>query len=89
MKIHLERYGERGWQFTISGADGLRDGTEYRTNRKGEGLWMYSETSGWYPDTGKAVWEFRQIEGTCQFALSPDRKRAYGQIRYRWTAHDQ
>ncbi len=77
MKITMERHGARGWQFTV-------DGAEFRTNRDGDGLWEYQATSTWYPDTGKPVCEFRQTLGTCQFSLSRDRRRAYGQIRYRF-----
>jgi hypothetical protein len=81
MKISMERYGETGWQFTV-------DGTEYRTDKHGDGLWVYAATSAWYPDTDKSVYEFQQTLGTCQFSLGADRKRAYGQIRRHFTPRD-
>jgi len=80
MRISMTRYGEQGWQFSVGDV-------EYRTNRQGNGLWAYERTSATnvHSDgTESPVYEFRQVAGTAQFALSADRKRAYGQIRYRW-----
>lgn len=85
MKIHLERYGDQGWMFEV-------DGTQYRTDRQGDGLWVYTITSAVSCNndgTTSPVYEFLQVEGTCQFELSADRKRAYGQIRYRWSRDNQ
>jgi hypothetical protein len=82
MKISMERFGETGWQFEVNG-------TEYRTDKHGGGLWEYMPTGAWYPDTNKSVYEFKQTLGTSQFSLSTDRKRAYGQIRYRWTLREE
>lgn len=72
MRIRMQRYGVRGWSFTI-------DGTKYHTDNHGGGLWQNLPALGViYPPDCR---EFRQIVGTCQFTLSGDRSRAYQQIR--------
>jgi len=85
--ITLERYGEYGWEFSVTITDDLTDKpvtSRFRTNPRGDGLWQYLRSSAWYPD-GSPVMEYRQIEGTCQFRLPADRKRAYDKIRYEWS----
>ncbi len=82
LKIRLTRYHESGWEFALTG-DSLS--ARYRTNPVGDGLWQYvKSTTQWYGD-GSPFWEFKQIEGTCQFSLPKERRAAYDKIRYRWS----
>ncbi len=84
LKIRLTRYHESGWEFALTGDSWA---ARYRTNPAGDGLWQYvKSTTQWYGD-GSPFWEFKQIEGTCQFSLPKARRAAYDQIRYRWS-HD-
>ena len=77
MKITMEVYGIRGWEFSLNGA-------KYRTDKDGYGLWQWMLVPGvQYPPNHK---EYRQVSGTCQFALSNDRRRAYQQIRREFAA---
>lgn len=58
-------HGPFGWSWDI-------DGTHYRTNNNGEGLWKECECGRMvYPDgsTGIAT-SMRQIAGTCQYSMS-------------------
>jgi len=77
ISIKMHRYGDTGWQW-----EELVKGkmSEYRTNREGDGLWVLSATSSWCPETGKSVLEFKQVQGTCQFGLPADRKKAYDKL---------
>lgn len=88
MKITLDRYGESGWEFSVTATDPITDETgtsRYRTNPAGDGLWLYrASATQWYPD-GSAFMEYQQIRGTSQFWLPTDRKRAYDKIRYEWS----
>lgn len=75
----LTRFGKSGWEFTLA------NGKSYRTNGNGEGLWVYAKSGnmvrgkyGWEPH-----YEFRQVEGTGQFDLPRDRKKAQNKI-YRY-----
>lgn len=90
LKIRLTRYHESGWEFAASGTDphtGKPVAARFRTNPAGDGLWQYvKSTTQWYGD-GSPFWEFKQIEGTCQFSLPKERRPAYDKIRYRWS-HD-
>ena len=79
MAIRLEQYGERGWIFSITVGE---DTTRYRTNQQGEGLWIYRQRDdAWYSD-GTPIWDYQQIQGTAQFILPAERRRAYDAIRY-------
>ena len=71
ISISLEQYGDRGWEWTVTGVDICGDTVREhcRTNRQGEGLWNV----GSYED--------KQIVGTCQFGLPANRKAAYAKIR--------
>jgi hypothetical protein len=53
-----------GWEWDT------KDGRTYRTNAEGEGLWRWMEQAG----------EYRQVQGTCQFALSEDRETALREL---------
>ena len=82
LKIRLTRYGDTGWEFALTGDSWA---ARYRTNPAGDGLWQYvKSTTQWYGD-GSPFWEFKQIEGTCQFSLPKARRGAYDKIRYRWS----
>lgn len=82
LKIRLTHYHESGWEFALTG-DSLN--ARFRTNPVGDGLWQYvKSTTQWYGD-GSPFWEFKQIEGTCQFSLPKERRAAYDKIRYRWS----
>ena len=82
MKIRLSRYGNSGWEFSVTYVN-LDDETvtdRYRTNPTGDGLWHY-EYSGanWFD--GTPVMEYKQTVGTCQFWLPKERKPANDKIR--------
>lgn len=96
LSIKMEQYGERGWTFSVTRetmGNAYNNWTpgpqtdQYRTSSDGDGLW-HLQPSGVISvdEDGKqsAVWEYRQIEGTCQFSLPADRKRAYSAIRRAW-----
>ena len=93
MKIRMHRYGETGWWFTVTTDaqpefDQPAQTFRYRTNPAGDGLWQYCRSNTtWYPN-GSPFMEWKQIEGTCQFYLPKDRKRAYDKIRYTWMKGD-
>jgi len=83
MKIRLSRYGESGWEFSITTVDDLTDQphtARYRTSPQGDGLWQYQQIPANWPD-GSPVMEYKQITGTCQFWLPKERKPAYDKIR--------
>lgn len=88
LKIRLTRYEDAGWEFTVKGIDpftGESTADRFRTNPVSDGLWQYvKSTTQWYGD-GSPFWEFKQIEGTCQFSLPKERRAAYDKIRYRWS----
>lgn len=81
--IRMTEYGS-GWRFTVTNDD---QATEYRTNENGRGLWQLVCRGTMYRDTG-GQWqpyrEWQQVEGTGQFTLPSDRRRAYGRIRRAW-----
>ena len=56
------------WTWTVIDSDVIH---EYRTNAYGEGLWVYAPNGCVWVENGKStpVFEWRQIEGTCQFSL--------------------
>lgn len=65
----ITRDDDGEYHFTI-------DGTEYRTNERGEGLWVWAPTSMWsFPDM-EQVYEWKQTLGTCQFSLATGDRRA-------------
>lgn len=85
---NLERYGRSGWQWKIKK-------TKYRTNEVGDGLWIYT-TSGAsirtkpsekYPRGWKPHKEWKQIEGTGQFSLPKDKKKAYNKLYYAYRGY--
>ena len=83
MKIRLSRYGECGWEFSITTVDELTDKPHtdrYRTNPQGDGLWLYQQSAANWSD-GSPVMEYKQTVGTCQFWLPKERKPAYDKIR--------
>jgi hypothetical protein len=68
----LERYGSRGWEWTVRWRDyNFESGSwdvrraEYRTSHDGDGLWL-SLPSG----------EWKQLQGTCQYSLPASEKAA-------------
>ena len=82
--IHMDRYGETGWKFSVNFINALTDEQitwRLRTNPAGDGLWAYCASGSWYSD-GSSVMEYKQTHGTCQFWLPTDRKQAYDKIRY-------
>lgn len=82
MNLRLRRYGESGWEFEVTKTDPV-DGTiseRYRTNPMGDGLWKYQESRSIFHD-GTPVMEYRQVRGTTQFWLPPERRRAYDKLR--------
>jgi hypothetical protein len=69
ISIQMERYGENGWQWELTGSDPITGEPiidKGRTNRQGDGLF---EING------------RQVRGTCQYQLPSDRRAAYNKIR--------
>lgn len=83
MKLHLTRYGEHGWEWTLTTLDwdGRESTTTYRTNGDGEGLWQWAATgNSWYPD-GRSLKEWKQTVGTCQFSLPNGRHATDNRIR--------
>lgn len=49
----MERYGEAGWEWTERhDVDGQVHEWRYRTDGDGEGLWSWSDTSGWRQGRG-------------------------------------
>jgi len=87
MHIKMDRYGDKGWEFSVTYTDPITEKeatSRYRTNPAGDGLWGYRQSpSQWYPD-GSPFMEYHQIAGTCQFWLPTERKAAYDKIRYEW-----
>lgn len=70
---NLTEYGSRGWQWTVESNDtlsGETEGTDYRTNGAGDGLWVVGAL------------EDEQVSGTCQFSL-PSKKNAARSKLYR------
>ena len=66
MDRNLTRYGQHGWMFRAN--DALGRPCEYRTNDKGEGLWVRRGD------------EWRQVSGTSQYRLPHDEQAAAAQI---------
>ena len=66
----LTRFGERGWSFSIVGVDGYR--VDLRTDAEGYGLFQY------------VAGGVRQNQGTCQFSLPVERRRAIAEIKRVW-----
>jgi hypothetical protein len=64
----ITRYGERGWQFRA--LDGLGVERDYRTNDRGDGLWILRPNG----------WEWKQVSGTGQYHLPADEAKALAQI---------
>lgn len=60
-----------GWQWDVVYDDRT---VSYRTNREGEGLWVYSDLRD----------EWKQVRGTCQFSLKSNRRSAMAAIRKRF-----
>jgi len=92
VKIKMERYGDKGWEFSVTYTDPITENEvtgRYRTNPNGDGLWTYCQSpSQWYPD-GSPFMEYKQVRGTVQFWLPADRKRAYDKIRYEWGKEEE
>ena len=87
MKIRLSRYGDTGWEFSVTCVTLAHETVteRYRTNPTGDGLWRYrASPTSWYPD-GSPVMEYHQEAGTCQFWLPKERKPAYDKIRHQWS----
>jgi hypothetical protein len=61
MKITIKMDGQQVY-FTA-------EGKEYRTNKSGEGLWAWRQSSAYDLHDNKYVYEWQQVEGTCQFSL--------------------
>lgn len=61
MTIKIKREGMQVF-FTV-------DEKEYRTNTTGEGLWVWTQTSAYDLQRKEYIYEWRQLEGTCQFSL--------------------
>jgi hypothetical protein len=91
IKLSLERYGERGWEWTQTVSDGFETTIQsLRTDGSGDGLWAWKETGNtligrdqngyetYFPE-----YEWKQIDGICQFSLPSSRKAADAKIR-RW-----
>jgi len=61
---------ETGYLFSIDFEEDYIGVQEYRTDTKGDGLWIWSEE--------EQLWQ--QIKGTCQFSLSNNELTATNQI---------
>jgi hypothetical protein len=59
IKIEIERFGDRGTRWTI-------DGTQYRTDKSGHGIWKYRKSRDMNGNTNT---EIVQTTGTAQFSL--------------------
>ena len=75
-KIFLSTYGDRGWQWSIPAGEMSDYRPEpgvtrihYRTNRRGDGLWVWQPSGTWDRGANRAVYEWKQIYGTGQFSL--------------------
>ena len=88
MKIILAEH-DNGWEFTVD-CD-VNNSVHYRTNRDGEGLWIWTRTGSLTKHNGEYYEEYdwKQIEGTSQFSLPRDRKKAYDKIRRLWMSTAQ
>ena len=84
ISIRLERYGDTGWEWRQSYTDPITNelvSGYYRTNPAGDGLWQYIRSASQSYGDGSPYYEWRQTQGTCQFWLPNDRRKAYDKIR--------
>ena len=89
VSIQLKRYGERGWVWVeraFSGGDGAQvTSGHYRTGAGGYGRWCRVSPGGKFLtadecEDGRPC-EWSQTDGTCQYSLPENRKKAYDKIR--------
>lgn len=81
--LEIDRYGERGWEWTDKIDDGSGDEVvrRRRTDANGEGLWR------WMPPPGGISPQWIQLLGHMQYSLTAKTpKAAVNQILNRTTA---
>ena len=86
LSIEMNEYGD-GWKWKL-----YRLGEfvgQFRTNTEGVGLWQWLESGATWMDGSRAVYEWQQITGTCQFSLSKNRASAYATIRRDWSKAEE
>jgi len=86
INILMDRYGERGWTFSVhtngeTWQNGLPKPNLYRTGEEGLGLWQAQFTGEHYED-GSQRFEYVRVLEDDAFYLYPTERRAYDRIRY-------